>query len=326
MKNNYQAHIFGVFTAVVLVGLLSFAQSEESLRISSTTFDDGGFMPLYTAYTQEPQGFNINPHFAWSSDGDEAESYAIMMYDTHPDADNFVHWCISGIPANRRAINEGDSGVMRPSGSYEWPNSSGLLTYGGPTPPAGSGLHEYIFKFYALNVEDDLSSFVGEGRCSLESFAAAIEGKIVAEGTYTGYFGLDEDNTEIDAESAIEEYKAAAAARENAVDAVQNEQSDAPVSGETADKDEEDDDESVQVENIEPDRPLTLRERREAVLECRKDYSVARKAFHTCRQEAETDEAGNELRLRDRRANILLCRDEYNRARGVYRECVDHIE
>jgi phosphatidylethanolamine-binding protein (PEBP) family uncharacterized protein len=71
-----------------------------------------------------------------------------------------------------------------PAGSMELRNSFGLVGWGGPQPPKGTGVHQYEFLLYCLNIEKlNLSS-----DANLAAFNKAIEGKVLAtarlQGTY----------------------------------------------------------------------------------------------------------------------------------------------
>jgi Raf kinase inhibitor-like YbhB/YbcL family protein len=72
-----------------------------------------------------------------------------------------------------------------PPGAVELKNSWGEPGYGGPQPPKGTGDHPYVVTLYALSVpklEVKPSAGLGE-------FKQAMEGKILASATFTGYYG-----------------------------------------------------------------------------------------------------------------------------------------
>jgi len=71
-----------------------------------------------------------------------------------------------------------------PPGCKEITNTYGESGYGGPAPPKGTGAHPYIATIYALNV-DSLSL---PQEASLRLFQNAIEGKVIAERSMTGYY------------------------------------------------------------------------------------------------------------------------------------------
>ena len=107
------------------------------------------------------------------------------MVDPHPVANNWVHWLVVGLPKDSAAIPEGASGRKMPQGGQELNNSFGAAGYGGPQPPRGSGDHPYVFTLYALSVPNvEIGKSAG-----LAAFKQALEGKILATATLTGYFG-----------------------------------------------------------------------------------------------------------------------------------------
>jgi hypothetical protein len=107
------------------------------------------------------------------------------MVDPHPVARNWVHWLVLDLPQDATSIPAGASGQDMPQGSVELQNSFGETGYGGPQPPRGSGDHPYVFTLYALSVS---TVEIGK-RAGLTAFMQALEGKILATATLTGYFG-----------------------------------------------------------------------------------------------------------------------------------------
>jgi len=107
------------------------------------------------------------------------------MVDPHPIARNWVHWLVIDIPRDVTTVLEGASGQSLPKGAVELNNSFGETGYGCPQPPRGSGDHPYVFTLYALSAPKvELGKNAG-----LAAFNQALEGKILATATLTGYFG-----------------------------------------------------------------------------------------------------------------------------------------
>ncbi len=145
--------------------------------------DKASIPPKYTH--PSIKGQNISPGFRWEDPPTNAKSFAFTIIDPHPVAKNWVHWMVINIPLRVREIPEGasDQGHM-PPGSKEINNTYGESGYGGPAPPKGSGVHPYIATIYALNV--DMLNLPQEA--SLRLFQNAIEGKVIAERSMTGYY------------------------------------------------------------------------------------------------------------------------------------------
>ncbi|MBN2096634.1 YbhB/YbcL family Raf kinase inhibitor-like protein [Candidatus Peregrinibacteria bacterium] len=113
-----------------------------------------------------------------------AQSYALLFDDKHPVANNWVHWLVVDIPSTTTAIPEGASRNNMPSGSRELVTSWGQTGYDGPQPPVGSGDHEYVAHLYAL----DVPKLEVDENISRSEFLKAIEGHVIAEENYSGWF------------------------------------------------------------------------------------------------------------------------------------------
>ena len=154
------------------------------MQITSNAFPDGGKIPL--PYVMSGAGGqNVSVPLSWSGAPAGTQSFALAMVDPHPIARNWVHWLVIDLPKDSTSIPEGASGQKMPKGAVELKNSFGETGYGGPQPPRGSGDHPYVFTLYALSVPK-----VKLGRdAGLAAFQQALEGKILATATLTGYFG-----------------------------------------------------------------------------------------------------------------------------------------
>ena len=112
--------------------------------------------------TEEFNGFgctgeNQSPQLSWDQAPAEAKSFAITMYDPDaPTGSGWWHWVVFDIPASvsQLASNAGDlaAGLM-PEGAIQSVTNYGVAGYGGPCPPEGHGLHQYIITVHALKTE-----------------------------------------------------------------------------------------------------------------------------------------------------------------------------
>ena len=128
-------------------------------------FKNNETIPTRYCYYGVKNGQNISVPLNWSEAPQKTRSLALLMYDIHPIANNWVHWMVTNIPVNIREFPEGISTKLEKP-IIEHFNSYGEIGYGGPQPPKGSGPHQYIFTIYALNtilnlpLQTDLSTFL----------------------------------------------------------------------------------------------------------------------------------------------------------------------
>ncbi|MGO4106466.1 YbhB/YbcL family Raf kinase inhibitor-like protein [Paenibacillus sp. YAF4_2] len=116
----------------------------------STESDFRAWSDAFTAYDSIPDkyahgyGQNISLPVSWKDVPKGTKSIAVVMYDVHPIADNFIHWSVLNIPVSVGGIDEGASGHFS-DGSVE------LNHYYGVEPPRYSGDHLYRLAVYALD-------------------------------------------------------------------------------------------------------------------------------------------------------------------------------
>lgn len=156
----------------------------ELLEVQSPAFTNGQRIPDRFSKTIETGGNNVSLPLQWSAVPSGTKSIAIIMIDKATIAGNWVHWVIVNIPPEITSIPEGASGKTMPPNAVELDNSFQEQGYGGPQPPAGSGVHEYQIRAYAL-IEKSVD--LGK-RTSFEEFEKAVDGKALAIGTLTGTF------------------------------------------------------------------------------------------------------------------------------------------
>jgi hypothetical protein len=149
------------------------------------SYKDQETIPMKYVHKSVVGGQNVSPAFSWNDPPTNTKSFALSIVDPHPVANNWVHWFVVNIPFRERKLVEGASRTNSlPAGAKELMSSYNELGYGGPAPPKGSGSHPYVATIYALNVESlDLGV-----NTTLRQFQKAIEGKVIAEATMTGYF------------------------------------------------------------------------------------------------------------------------------------------
>jgi Raf kinase inhibitor-like YbhB/YbcL family protein len=109
-----------------------------TLGLTSPAFGEGeSIPPEYTCV-----GEDVAPPLAWSGVPEGTVELALVVSD--PDADGFVHWVVTGLPASVGGLARGSP----PAEAVEALNDFGREGWSGPCPP--SGTHDYEFRLYAL--------------------------------------------------------------------------------------------------------------------------------------------------------------------------------
>lgn len=143
-----------IFIGLQLLALAAFGQNTFTLKSD----DLGGEASI----TQEFNGFgctgdNQSPQLSWSNAPEGTKSFAITMYDPDaPTGSGWWHWVVFDIPADVTELvaNTGNIDLkLSPKGAIQSINDYGMKGYGGPCPPKGHGLHQYMITVYALKTE-----------------------------------------------------------------------------------------------------------------------------------------------------------------------------
>ena len=112
--------------------------------------------------TQEFNGFgcsgeNVSPQLSWKNAPEGTKSFAVTMYDPDaPTGSGFWHWVVFDIPANINELvtNAGNVSLeLAPEGAIQSITNYGIQGFGGPCPPEGHGLHQYIITVHALKTD-----------------------------------------------------------------------------------------------------------------------------------------------------------------------------
>ncbi|MGK0386773.1 MAG: Raf kinase inhibitor-like YbhB/YbcL family protein, partial [Patiriisocius sp.] len=143
--------IFGL-----LVTLSSTIYAQNTFSLSSN--DLGGEATI----NEEFDGFgctgkNQSPQLSWEHAPEGTESFAITMYDPDaPTGSGWWHWVVFDIPSNMNELVAGAGNInlnLTPEGIIQSITDYGTNGYGGPCPPEGHGLHQYIITVYALKTD-----------------------------------------------------------------------------------------------------------------------------------------------------------------------------
>ena len=134
----------------------SEALAQKTFTLSSN--DLGG----QATKSQEFNGFgctgkNESPQLSWKNAPEDTKSFAITMYDPDaPTGSGWWHWLVFDIPANVNELvaNAGNPALGKmPKGAIQSITDYGAKGFGGPCPPPGHGLHQYIITVHALKTD-----------------------------------------------------------------------------------------------------------------------------------------------------------------------------
>ena len=112
--------------------------------------------------TEEFNGFgctgkNQSPQLSWSNAPEGTKSFAITMYDPDaPTGSGWWHWVVFDIPSDVNQLVENAGNVsmnLTPKNAIQSITNYGVPGYGGPCPPEGHGIHQYIITVHALKVD-----------------------------------------------------------------------------------------------------------------------------------------------------------------------------
>jgi len=120
--------------------------------VTSTALRGGA--PIPRAYAcADYDHLGKSPPLAWSKGPEGTAAYVVTVVD--PDAKNFVHWALIGIPPNTTSLSAGASpGGPLPEGAIELTNDFDKQGYGGPCPPMGAPRHRYEYRVTAVKTKD----------------------------------------------------------------------------------------------------------------------------------------------------------------------------
>jgi Raf kinase inhibitor-like YbhB/YbcL family protein len=156
-----------------------------AMELATNAFEDGGAIPAKYCNVGVDGGENVSIPLQWSGQPADAKSYALIIVDNHEVADEWVHWMVTGIPAETSSLGEGASGTAMPAGATELLSTNGESGYQGPQPPPGSGDHEYETILVALDVGTvDLAE-----DATYQEFLAVVGPHTVGQASVSGFFG-----------------------------------------------------------------------------------------------------------------------------------------
>ena len=94
----------------------------------------------------------------------------LIMYDPNGVAGNHIHWIVDYIPGNN--FNEGIK----------------VFEYKQPTPPKGSGIHNYVFSLYESSSNKQIYNMLNDNNRTIELDYLLVQLNITGEPIYTKKF------------------------------------------------------------------------------------------------------------------------------------------
>jgi Raf kinase inhibitor-like YbhB/YbcL family protein len=122
-------------------------------------------------------GEDINPPLRIRSLPENAKSLAVIVDDPDAPMRTFVHWVAWNINPSEEIKEDVHEDFAQGK------NDFGNLSYNGPCPPRGHGIHHYHFKIYALDTVLDLN--IGSTKKHLEK---AMKGHIISSSELIGLY------------------------------------------------------------------------------------------------------------------------------------------
>lgn len=154
--------------------------------VQSQAYEDEGRIPDKYCNKSVSGGENVSIPIEWKNVPEGTKSLFLVIVDTHPVANRWIHWAVADIAPSSGGVPEGASGTGKmPAGSRELAGTSGDKNYQGPQPPAGTGDHPYEIHLFALSK----SGMDIPQKPSWEQINSALEPALLDEVQYTGYFG-----------------------------------------------------------------------------------------------------------------------------------------
>jgi Raf kinase inhibitor-like YbhB/YbcL family protein len=162
---------------------LQFMDENHSLKnkdfeIVSAVFRGGGSIPpQYTC-----KGQNVNPPINILNVPSGTQSLTLIMHDPDAVSGDFLHWLMWDIPPSTESIAVNSV----PIGAVQGLNGANQTGYTGPCPPKGTGVHRYIFDFYALDTVLNLTT-----NSKIEDVIKAQKGHVLNHYALTGTFAAE---------------------------------------------------------------------------------------------------------------------------------------
>jgi Raf kinase inhibitor-like YbhB/YbcL family protein len=147
-----------------------------TLTLTSAAFADGQPIP---ARFDHAHG-DVSPPLSW--DGVPEGTAELVLLVDDPDAPiegSFVHWVLFSLAPDVTGLDE----AARAPAAHQGINGYGQSGYLGPAPPAGYGIHHYVFRLLAV----DQPLKIG-GQPTYAKVETAAAGHVLAEARLVGTY------------------------------------------------------------------------------------------------------------------------------------------
>lgn len=167
-----------VMALLLVLGPVNHAAA---MSLTSPDIKEGTLLKIEQVYTG-CGGANISPALSWSGVPSATKSIALTMIDVSVKPAGWSHWLVMGLPPSTTSLAKGVSTL--PAGATQPVTDFGDAHYGGPCPPAGSGVHHYQFTLWAL--PGAAPSF--KPGTSANDISGALAKQAIAKATLTGTY------------------------------------------------------------------------------------------------------------------------------------------
>ena len=130
-----------------------------TFTLESPDFEAGGVLPQ-TARSGifGAGGEDRSPTLHWSGAPEGTKSFVLTVYDPDaPTGSGFWHWAVYNIPGDVTSL-PADAGNpdanLLPDAAITVANEARLERFLGAAPPAGHGVHRYVFTLSALDISE----------------------------------------------------------------------------------------------------------------------------------------------------------------------------
>ena len=151
-----------------------------SITVTSKSFPSGGQIPIdYTC-----DGKNISPQLTWSAPPAGTKSLVVMLDDPDAPGGTLTQWIVFDLPADMLTLAEAvEPSELGTLGAKIGQNDAHNVSYSGPCPPRGDGMHRVQFHVYALDAV--LPFEEGISRAQLDG---ALSGHVLGHGALSARF------------------------------------------------------------------------------------------------------------------------------------------